>query len=217
MPRRKFIVSYEAPYFVTARTRNREWYKLPLPVVWEIFGRQLTLAKLIFELDLIAFVLMINHYHLLVRTPLGNLPQAMNYFQREVSREINSVSHRINQVFGGPYHWSLISGSNHLLTAYKYLYRNPVDAGVCRLAEEYQYSTLRGLLGFSKLIVPLACDDVLFDDVEDRVNWLNTPYPSAERRDLIRKALRKRRFEFGKNKDKQRPNLLILPEKERRT
>ncbi len=121
--------------------------------------RQLYFVSHAFNLRVHAFVLMNNHFHLIVRTPDGNLSDAMRYFMRETSREITFVSGRINQTYGSRFHRSLLHSPLYYLHAYKYLYRNPVEAGLCELVEEYKFSSLQGLLGETWLDVPVREDD----------------------------------------------------------
>ncbi len=207
MPRKKLIRDSLNPYHVCVRSHNKEWFDLPMDKMWEIFSEYLYLTKHIFNLEIISFVLMDNHFHLLLRTPLKNLDQAMNYFLREVSRVIGFEAGRINQKFGGPYHWSLIESNRHFLCAYKYVYRNPVDAGLVDRVELYPYSTLFGLLGQSPLIIPVANDIQLIENTEGCLEWLNQSYKSTEERKAIKDALNKSKFIFGKDKDRMFPQV----------
>jgi hypothetical protein len=72
---------------------------------------------------------------------------------------------------------------------------------LCRDVLEYPYSTLPGLLGRSKLIIPMAEDITLFSDVEGTVKWLNTP-PHTEDWRAIGRALRKREFKLTRQNHK---------------
>lgn len=135
---------------------------------------------------------------MLLKTPDGNLSQAMNYFMREVSKEITRACGRINQTFGAPYHSSLIKTNHYYLHAYKYVYRNPVEAGLCKKVEEYKYSTLSGLVGESPLIIPVAEDETLFSNFEQTINWLNTEYDGDDK-NKIKKALQRTEFSFEIN------------------
>ncbi|WP_081111818.1 transposase [Bdellovibrio bacteriovorus] len=47
--------------------------------------------------EIYAFVLMSNHFHLLIRFPENNMSEAMTYFMRESSRMISRQAGRINQ------------------------------------------------------------------------------------------------------------------------
>jgi REP element-mobilizing transposase RayT len=197
MPRKKRENSNIYPFHVSARCINKEWFRIPIEEVWLIFNNYLYLAKHAYNLDILNFVLMNNHFHMLLRTPESNLSQAMNYFMREVSKEITRTCGRINQTFGAPYHSSLIKTNHYYLHAYKYVYRNPVEAGLCANVEDYKYSTLNGLLGLSPLIIPVSEDETLFSSVEQTLAWLNTTY-DGDNKNKIKKALKRTEFSFEK-------------------
>ncbi len=200
MPRKKFLASNDLPYHVTARCLNKEWFALPLELLWELFSDYLFFTHHAFQVRIHSFVLMPNHIHMIVRTPEMNLDKAMNYFMRETSRAIGRQSGRINQVYGGPYYWSLMRSPNYFLHAYKYVYRNPIEANISTKAELYKFSTLPALLGQARTIIPMVHDETLFDGLTDQLNWLNTSYPSPEVRADIKNALRRKEFQFAKDK-----------------
>ena len=135
MPRKPFIQNPEAPYHIAARSNNRDWFALPLEDVWFIMSRFLYLLHHAYGVEIYAFVLMDNHFHLLARFPLGNLVQAMQYFMRETSRCIAHESRRINHVYGGRYFRCEIGNFHYFTHTYKYIYRNPVEAKLCALVE----------------------------------------------------------------------------------
>lgn len=196
MPRKRTILQSQFPYHIRARCINKEWFRIPIEEVWNIMTYYLYFVHHAYNFQIHSFVLMSNHYHALVSTPQANLDIGMNYFQREVSRCLTIQSGRINQTFGGPYEWSVINSDNYFHNAYKYVYRNPVRAGIVRSCEEYAFSTLRGLLGFSQLIVPVIADYILFtpDLNENTLKWLNQANPDDEAE--VKRALRKPQFEF---------------------
>ena len=210
MPRKKTILQPDFPYHISARCINKEWFNLDLELVWSIFGDYLTILKYEFQFEIISFVLMNNHFHLLIRTPKSNLSEGMNYFMREVSKEISMKSGRINQTFGGPYYWCLLDTYVYFLNSYKYAYRNPVEAGLAPSCEDYPYSTLYGFLGFRKLLIPLELDTVLFNPVlqTDTLKWLNASKHGMHKH--IKFALSKRVFRY--RKDTNTKNFIIDPE-----
>jgi REP element-mobilizing transposase RayT len=166
--------------------------------VWNIFSIYLYFISVAYKIQIHSFVLMSNHFHMLVTTPEANIDLAMNYLLREVSRRIGQRTHRINQIFGGPYHWTLIKNSIHYLHTYKYVYRNPVHAGICAKVEEYKYSSLNGLLGMSYLNIPVIDNANLIYDTGKILKWLNEEY-SDSHRESIRKALRHTEFQFERD------------------
>ncbi len=196
MPRKKFFPTDLYPYHVTVRSHNKEWFDLPMIDVWDIFSRYLYFITMAYGVRIHAFVLMSNHFHMLITTPNANLDQAMNYLLREVSKAINRENGNINQVFGGPYHWSVIKSRIYYEFAYKYVYRNPVEARICSRVESYPYSTLRGLMGLDRLPFPAFDNMNLISNPAQRLSWLNSPYPDIEILETIRNALKKQEFEL---------------------
>jgi len=197
MPRKPVVPSPNHPYHVTARCINRERFSLPLDIVWSIFEDYLYLIAIGYQVRIHCFVLMPNHFHLMVSTPQANLGQAMLYLLRETSREINRLSGRINQTYGGRYHKSLISSHHYFMCAYKYVYRNPVRAKLSHAVEDYPFSTLAGLCGRRRLLIPTVEDALLFTPgIDDRhISWLNTE-PKAGHDEEMRLALKRPYFAF---------------------
>ncbi len=199
MPSSRPKPSSDFPFHITARCTNKEWYSFPIPDVWDVYSDYLFLMHHPFKLQIHCFILMNNHFHLIASTPLANLSKIMEYFMRETSRELGRLSGRINQIYGRPYFASQLSTYHYFLNAYKCAYRNPVDAGICTLAETYLYSTLIPLVGLSHTKIPVSEDTLLFSDVENQLDWINRPYPNPQTREIIRSALKHREFKFPKN------------------
>lgn len=197
MPRASYIENKICPYHINARCINRDWFRLPMDDIWTIFSDQLFFIANCLDAEIFSFVLMSNHFHLLLRTPNGNLPQIMNHFMKETSRYITWQSGRVNQTFGGPYHRTLITNERHFRIAYKYVYRNPVEAKICNYVEDYSYSTLSGLLGLRKMSIPLVEDHILFDDVTQALNWLNQS-TTSDNHESVKLALKKHTFKLSK-------------------
>ncbi|MGZ5278886.1 MAG: transposase [Pseudobdellovibrionaceae bacterium] len=200
----------DCPYHITARTNNREWFGLDLREVWEICEDQLYFIHYGFGVQIHAFVLMSNHFHLLLSDPQGNMSAALRWFMTETAKHINTKMKTKNHVYGQRNYRSLISSYQYFMHAYKYIYRNPIEAGACSTVEEYPYSTLRGLIGFQKLNFPVA-DSLLMEDLEGTLNWLNHPV-HKEDRETIRQALNKAVFELRVDPIHRKPSRLeVLP------
>lgn len=177
MPRAKRILQEHYPYHVSLRGIGRNPFPMEMPRLWRFSSDLLLFCSRAFNVEIHSFVLMTNHYHMLVRTPDCNLSKFMNYFNRELSREITYASGRINQKFGARYHASIIWQTRYYHSVYKYVYRNPVRAGLCERVEDYPYSSLNFLLGRERYLFPVY--ETYFEKVEDHLNnlnWLNTPF-----------------------------------------
>ena len=194
MPRLHPIYTPDFPYHISARSHNKEWFHLPIEKIWETLSNYLYFINEAYKVEIHSFVLMDNHFHMIARFPENNMSEAMNYFMRESSRKISRDSGRLNQVYGSRYFRSLISKPHYLDHAYKYIYRNPVEAGLCERVEDYPYSTLHILLGNRNGVIPLVEDPRLDGTLLTKtLEWLNES-PDKDDKEEIRKALRRNEF-----------------------
>lgn len=191
MPRKNLIRTNIFPYHVTSRCHNKEWFDLPMQEVWIFAQKSLSEAHKLYPIELISFVLMGNHYHMILKTPSENLDLFMREFNRRFALKIRNKSEKINQVFGGRYKWSLISASHYFVNCYRYVYQNPVRAGISRRCEEYPFSTLRYLINCKPFIIPIY-DHYGFKD-EWGLRWLNESISDQEKR-CIRTGLTRSEF-----------------------
>lgn len=163
--------------------------------LWKFISMRLHFCSFAFEIEIHAFVLMNNHYHLIVRTPKANLSQFMCYFNRELSKELNRTTKRINQTFGSRYYASIVKDPRYYLTLYRYVYRNPVEAKACQKVEDYKFSSLPQVLGKTKLEIPIFDFPIIEGQAMNNLDWLNQDYKNEEKK-LIRKSLKKTIFEL---------------------
>ena len=209
MPRPKAILQSEFPYHISARCVNKEWFALPMQKVWEIMERHLYFLCIGFNVRIHLFVLMNNHFHLILSTPSANISQSMAYFMKATSDEITYQTGRINQTYGARHYKTIIKSHHYFLNAYKYVYRNPVDAGLAKRVELYPYSTLSGLLGYQPLLIPLEEDSTLFSDELGTIKWLNES-PCEQDRHSVREALKKQYFTLSNDRVTRRRNNLEI-------
>lgn len=209
MPKRNLVKSDFLPYHVTNRTLNKEPFPLPLAEVWEIITFELQVAWVLFEIEIHAFVLMPNHYHLLLTSPKYDISKVMHHLGIWITDSINQRAGRCGNVFGGRFHATLVNSGSYFACAFKYIYRNPVRAGISAKVEHYPYSTLSGMLGQSHLPFPLyfpksglGIATVPRDSVQ-LLTWLNTP-STKEAEEAVRKAFRRSCFELPANGSKNR-------------
>jgi putative transposase len=210
MPRKPLERSDCHPYHVTARANNREAYPVPLREFWEILGFECLVLSIVYGVQFQALVLMPNHLHLITTVPDHDFGLVMNVLMRSITQSANRLSGRSGRVFGSSCYRSLIKETRYYRHAIKYVYRNPVKAGLCERVEEYPYSTLRGLLGSSQLPFPIFHTRMGMElslpssETSDLLPWLNKPFPK-EAELLIRKGLRKRIFLEMKNRETRKP------------
>ena len=192
MPRTPLIRSESLPYHVTSRSHNKDQFPLPINRVWQLANLSLKEAHHKHPINLISFVLMHNHYHLLIQTPNGNLDRFMYEFNKRLALQIQHEAGMINQVFGGRYKWCLIQSQNYFSNCYRYVYQNPVRAGLVNRCEDYSFSTLKALTGNAKFSIPIH-DKFGFKD-DFNLGWLNENIGDHELTKL-KKNLSKSRFQ----------------------
>ena len=207
MARKIYPRSNEHPYHITARTNNREWFGLDLGKVWEIFEEQLFFIHHAFGIQIHSFVLMNNHFHLIASDPKLEMSAALRWLMTETSREIGRRTGRINRIYGQRNYQCLINSYHYFMHAYKYVYRNPVQARLSTKVEEYPFSTLHGLVGFSQLVIPVQVDTILNEDFEETLDWLNLPVKEVDW-EAIGNALRKGRFSLAKDPNTKLESIL---------
>jgi len=89
-----------------------------------------------------AFVLMTNHIHLLVETPLPNLNQFMRKLLSDYALYYNKWYRRRGSVFKSRYGSFLIQWDNYYFTVLRYIYNNPVRVRVVDRPDQYRWSSL---------------------------------------------------------------------------
>jgi putative transposase len=209
MPRKPIERSKTNFYHLTARSNNREFFYLPLLNVWDIMTRKLSALQGKHDIKIAAFVLMNNHFHLLLRTPNEDIDRVMYFFMKDVTLEIQKCTGRINKIFGGRYKGSMIDSYGYLVNVYKYIYRNPVEIGLCDRAEIYPYSTLF-YKHQSSVKSPIYLENIIpkhaFDSYEDldELKWINTRFEKHEA-DSISCGLQKTLFAYEKDRNTGRP------------
>lgn len=209
MPRPSTILSMEYPYHVRVRSNNRDWFELPMVICFNACAQVMekTISK--YQIEVHAFVLMSNHFHMILSTPKGNLGAALRYFLTELSRQIRLSSLRINHVFGGRNKSTLITSTEYYANCFKYIARNPVRAGITDRVELYRWSTFAKEEGaMHRLISSVSTGHALYipENLQERLAWLNEPF-EKEIEYAVKRGLRKNRLIFSPDpKTRKMPN-----------
>lgn len=208
MPRAKAVQQSDHPYHITARCINREWFNLPMESVWNVFCEELTNINKTHSIQIHSFVLMSNHFHLIITTPEANVSKAMHQFMNTSSRKLTRAGNRINQTFAGRHYKCILDDYSYFMNAYKYNYRNPVHAKICESVEDYPYSSLAMKLGYAQMKLPLVEDLLLKEDTIGILKWLNTA-PDPEKLEAVRFGLRRQYFKTKNSKFTNKPILEV--------
>lgn len=99
-----------------------------------------------FEVEIHAYCLMDNHYHLLLRTPLGNISRAMRHLDGVYTQRFNIMTNSDEAIFRGRYKSILVDADSYLLRLSRYIHLNPVKAGLVKEAEKYHWSSYKNYI-----------------------------------------------------------------------
>lgn len=100
-----------------------------------------------YEVEVHAYCLMSNHFHLLVHSGAGRLSEFVRFSIGRFSRTKNKRDGRDGPLFRSRFTSKLIEGDAHLLECSRYIHLNPVRAGLVDEPEEWPWSSARAYLG----------------------------------------------------------------------
>ena len=129
-----------AIYHVFQRGNNKEF----------IFSRdkdKLTFLYLLEEhtkkndFELLGYVIMNNHYHLILKLREIPMQHFMHRIISKYARSYNKQNKRSGHVFEGRYNSIPVKDELHLQDLLRYVHQNPVRAGICEQVQDYCWST----------------------------------------------------------------------------
>ena len=129
-------------------------------VCFELFLKTLAEAHERFNLQVHAFCLMSNHYHLLVKTPDGNLQRAMRHVNGIYTQRYNKLKKTDGALFRGRYKSILVDADSYLLHLSKYIHLNPLNAGMVARLDKYRWSSYCAYIGLRSAEQWLYLDQV---------------------------------------------------------
>jgi len=94
-----------------------------------------------------AYCLMTNHYHLLLETPKGNLPEVMRHINGAYTNYYNTKRKRAGHLLQGRYKAILIEADEYLLELTRYIHLNPVRCGMVTKPEAHPWSSYQDYIG----------------------------------------------------------------------
>lgn len=118
------------------------------PAHWNYFLRQMKKYFIQDKVDILAYCLMPNHFHLLIygkHQDFGRL--VMMPFLVSYTRAVNRDMQRVGTLFQGQYQSKQVKTTEQLMHLSRYIHRNPVSAGLCASPEEWKFSSYLDYIG----------------------------------------------------------------------
>jgi REP element-mobilizing transposase RayT len=157
-------------FHVIGRSSDKKPFRIELHKLWQIFSIQLNILSLSHQIRVHSFVLMGNHFHLLLSGENAKEPVMTEIFK-------HSVNQMAGEIIFDEFLTTEIKNSVYYQYSYKYIYRNPVSAGLCSRVEDYPFTSLRNVLGQSRDTFMIFDNMNLIQDPVRVLRWLNQPSP----------------------------------------
>jgi len=158
MPRRNLIFSVNEYYHLYNRGNNRD------PIFYDrenyLFFLQRVHDYIIPTLEIVAYCLMSNHYHLLVRIKncktsevsetsevSAKASEALKLFSISYTKAMNKRYDRVGSLFQGAFQAKHIGTDRYLLHFSRYIHINPVVANLVNHPEDWEFSSYSDYIG----------------------------------------------------------------------
>jgi putative transposase len=146
MPRQPRILFPGATYHVVSRGNRQapiflddaDRYRL-LDIVSEAMSR--------FDARAIAYCLMGNHYHFVLRTQRANLPDIVQRINGIYAQAFNRRHEQTGHLFQGRFRGEFVGRDEYLLELCRYVELNPVRAGLEKSPLDWRWSSYRAHVG----------------------------------------------------------------------
>jgi REP element-mobilizing transposase RayT len=110
---------------------------------------------------IVAYCLMSNHYHLIIRVGEKGLSDGMCELNTAYAVHFNVWHGRINHLFGKRFWNRRLRTDTELFNAVRYVIRNPVFDGGRRPLESYRWTSYAATIGLAFADINLARDELL--------------------------------------------------------
>jgi putative transposase len=97
--------------------------------------------------EIVAYCLMPNHYHLLLCPRVDSLSKLMQPFLLAYTHAFNKRYGRMGALFQGRFKARYVVKNEYLIHLSRYIHLNPVRAGLVKNAEDWVFSSYRDYLG----------------------------------------------------------------------
>ncbi len=114
-----------------------------------------------------SFVLMDNHEHLFLETPLANLAAGMQYLNGSYTGYFNRRHRRAGHLFQGRYQGHLVEEEGYFLQISRYIHLNPVRAKMVGDPDEYRWSSFSGYVHSARQVPWICYEKVLGEFDQD--------------------------------------------------
>lgn len=140
MPRANRVILEGAIYHIYQRGNNRE-YIFENPKHKAFLIKQIKEYNELYDFQLLAYVIMDNHYHLLIKTNQTTISEIMFSINNVLGKYLNRELKRTGHIFESRFKCKLVDNEAYLIWLLRYIHRNPVRAQLSQTADGYEWSS----------------------------------------------------------------------------
>jgi putative transposase len=135
---------------------------------------KLILLEYLYEVKVHSYVLMSNHYHLLVETSKENLSGYMRHINANYAIYFNKKYKRSGHLWQGRFKFWHVTDEAYLYALVAYIEYNPIKAKIISKLGEYKYSSYLAFSEQKEVISCLKASFVftMFKDVKERLEFI---------------------------------------------
>jgi REP element-mobilizing transposase RayT len=115
------------------------------------------------RVEVFAYCLMGNHYHVCLRTPEANLSRVMRHLDGLYTQRFNRLHRRDGALFRGRYKAIVVDKDTYLTQVVRYIHLNPLGDGLVREPQAYPWSSHRLYLRPKTIPKWLRIEEVMAD------------------------------------------------------
>ncbi len=113
-----------------------------------------------FDAEVLAFCLMGNHYHFVLRTRQANLSRLMRHINGEYTQTFNRRHDLKGHLFQGRFNAILVDSDSYLMELCRYVELNPVRSRLANSVDDWAWSSYRAHIGRQSSPTWLATHDL---------------------------------------------------------
>ena len=167
MPRKPREKSSTGIYHVTNRGINK------LPIFNSNRGKTrfqnlLKKYKEEYDVQIYAYCIMSNHFHLLIKADLEELASFMAKILAAYAIYYNQFHQRKGYVFEGRYKSQCIETESYFWNCLRYIHRNPIKANICKTIDGYKYSSMGEY--YKEKSVEIIIDNTTIKMIKEKFN-----------------------------------------------
>lgn len=117
-------------------------------------------TKIQYDIEIVSYCIMDNHVHILVGVKkIEELSKFMHKINTIYALYYNNKYNRVGYVYRDRYKSQIIYSEKQFYTCINYIHNNPVKAGICKNACEYEYSSCKNFGNGFKFVSNVSSEE----------------------------------------------------------